>query len=84
MRFDPPTCPECGEYAKGTFETIPGVALLMFDDDGNAEYFGQTDVGWDGQETDRDEQGRATLICPSGHAWQATDDRDSTPDGGEP
>ena len=67
MRFDPPTCPECGEYAKGTFETVPGLALLMFDADGEAEYFGQTDMCWDMQTTDLDEQGRATLICPAGH-----------------
>jgi hypothetical protein len=58
--------------------------LLYSDDDGNAEYFGQADVGLDGQETDRDEQGRATLTCPAGHTWQAADDRYSTPDGGEP
>jgi len=71
MRFEPGKCPECGEYAKGTFETVPGLALLNFVDDGEAEYFGQTDVCWDMQTTDRDEQGHATLMCPAGHTWQA-------------
>ena len=85
MRFDPPTCPECGEYAKGTFETVPGLALLMFDADGEAEYFGQTDMCWDGQTTDLDEQGGATLICPAGHTWQAKmDDRYPPTNRGKP
>ena len=81
---EPGTCPECGEYAKGTFETVPGLALLNFVDDGEAEYFGQTDVCWDMQATDRDEQGRATLMCPAGHTWQAAmDEQCSTTGSGE-
>ena len=71
MRFEPANCPQCGQQAKGTLETVPGVALLMFDEDGNAEYQGQTDLCWDDQETIRDESGRATLFCPGGHDWLA-------------
>ncbi len=71
MRFNPSKCPQCGQLAKGTLETIPGLALLMFDEDGNAEYAGGTDVCWDGQQTIRDEQGRVRLMCPDGHEWPA-------------
>ena len=28
MRYDPWRCPQCGEEAKGTLETIPGIARL--------------------------------------------------------
>jgi len=71
MRFDPPQCPQCGQLAKGTLESIPGLARLLLDEDGSAEYAGSTDVYWDDQETIRDEQGRVTLMCPDGHQWLA-------------
>ena len=71
MKFKPARCPECGELAKGTAETVPGIALLDFDDDGNADYSGETKVLWDSQETVCDEDGRVTLVCPDGHDWQA-------------
>ena len=86
MRFEPSNCPECGQQAKGTLETIPGIARLLFDEDGNAEYLGGTDVCWDGQETVRDESGRATLVCPDGHdgikgtVWRAGSPDDPLPD----
>jgi hypothetical protein len=60
-------------------ETIPGVALLLFDEDGSAEYQGETDVCWDGQQTVGDKDGRATLVCPDGHEWPAAMD-DADPD----
>ncbi|MHC4405167.1 MAG: hypothetical protein ACYTG0_36440 [Planctomycetota bacterium] len=88
MRFKPWKCPECGQQAKGTLETIPGIALLLFDEDGNAQYAGETAICWDGQATVCDEYGRVTLDCPDGHAWLAmindTDDATaaSTPQGG--
>jgi len=74
MRFDPWKCPECGQQARGTLEAIPGVALLLFDDDGSADYLGGTDVCWDGQKTVRAEDGRVTLVCPDGHDWPAVMD----------
>ena len=74
MRLDPWKCPECDQPAKGTLETIPGIALLLFDEDGSAEYFGQTDVCWDGQVTIRAGDGRVTLICADGHEWLASVD----------
>ena len=79
MRFEPSNCPECGQQAKDTLETIPGIARLLFDEDGNAEYLGGTDVCWDGQETVRAEDGRATLVCPDGHDWLAVMDDSCSP-----
>jgi hypothetical protein len=86
MRFDPSNCPECGQQATGTLETIPGIALLLFAEDGAADYQGETKVCWDGQMTVFAEDGRATLVCPDGHDWLAEmDDSDpacpSTPQG---
>jgi len=77
MRFDSPQCPQCGQLAKGVLETIPGLARLLFDEDGGAEYAGSTDVCWDGQEAIRDEQGRVRLICPDGHQWLAEMSREA-------
>ena len=77
MRLTPWKCPRCGQPAAGTLETIPGLALLMFDDDGQAEYSGETRVLWNGQETDWDEFGRAILECSNGHAWPAEHEDDS-------
>jgi hypothetical protein len=71
MRFDPSTCPACGQPAQGTLETIPGLARLIFDEQGDAQYLGQTDVCWDAQTPDRTDDGRAVLVCPGGHAWPA-------------
>lgn len=71
MRFSPWKCPECGQAAKGTLETIPGLALLIFDDDGQATYAGETEIDWDSQATQHDEAGRVLLQCPDGHQWPA-------------
>jgi hypothetical protein len=54
MRFKPWKCPECGQPAKGTLETISGLALMTFDAEGNAEYDGETKVDWDNQVTQHD------------------------------
>lgn len=69
MKFDKPFCPHCGQLAKGTLETLPGVALLMFDEDNEATYEGETEVDWDGQTPCLDEHGQVTLTCPEGHEW---------------
>lgn len=71
MRFEPWKCPKCDQQAKGTLERIPGLALVVFDEEGEAEYLGSTDVFWDDQITLEDEEGRVTLLCPAGHEWQA-------------
>jgi hypothetical protein len=71
MRFDPPKCPTCGELPKGTAEETPGIALLDFDEDGDAEYSGETTMLWENQTTVTDEDGKVTLVCPDGHDWQA-------------
>lgn len=71
MRFEPWHCPTCGAVARGTQETIPGIALLTFDDEGDADYEGTTEVDWDGQATVVDRAGNAMLCCSAGHTWPA-------------
>jgi hypothetical protein len=48
--------------------------LLNFDDEGNADYEGQTTIDWNAQVTVRDAAGRATLARPQGHQWPAVMD----------
>jgi len=71
MFYTPARCSECGRLAYGTLERMDGIAVLAFDDDGSAEYQGWTDVDWETQKTVRNKQGLVTLVCPSGHQWQA-------------
>ena len=71
MEFDVPRCPVCGELARGSLEQVPGLALLLFDEHGKAEYEGETTMFWDDQNTVHDENGRVTLECPAGHRWAA-------------
>jgi hypothetical protein len=71
MKFDPCKCPECGEIAIGTVDLIPGIALLDFDDDGEADYVGETKVCWDGQFSETDAEDRTLLSCGE-HEWYAT------------
>ena len=70
MRFDPLFCPECGEMARGSLETITGIAEFNAVEDG-VEYSGDTAIDWDSQETIVDEGGNARLVCPNGHDWAA-------------
>lgn len=71
MRFELSCCPICEEEALGTLDGVPGLALLVFLDRGEAQYEGETRMDWDGQVTRRDTQGRVTLECPNGHQWQS-------------
>ena len=71
MRFTPWKCPECDQPAQGTVDIIPGLALLAFDSNGNADYDGETKVDWNNQATQHDESGRDLLECPAGHRWPA-------------
>jgi hypothetical protein len=51
---------------------IPAIALLYFDDDDDAaEFAGESEVLWDGQETPTNADGLIDVICPNGHVWQA-------------
>ena len=72
MRFDPWKCPECNQPAAGTVEVIHDVALLIFDEQGNADYAGGTKADWDNQVSLLDARDLVTLECPDGHQWQAT------------
>lgn len=79
MKFDPIKCPHCGEVARGSIETVTGVALFTGPDEkGEVEYAGETDIDWNTQETiiDEDADGDPVgviLSCPNGHEWTARD-----------
>ncbi len=62
-------CPRCGQQARGTVETVPGIARLSFAADGTAEYDGETELYWDGQETVHNPAGQVLLQCPEGYEW---------------
>lgn len=79
MRFEPWKCPQCDEPARGSIETIPGVALLVFDDDGHADYAGETEIDWNGQTTRKDAAGKVCLVCPNSHRWAAEFVENPTP-----
>ena len=74
MRFDPWKCPKCDQPAAGTVEVIHGLALLLFDEQGDAAYAGETKVSWDSQHSLLDSRGQVTLQCSNGHQWQAMAD----------
>jgi hypothetical protein len=71
MRFTPWKCPECGQPAKGTVEAVPGLALLTFDDEGQAEYASETEIDWNNQTSQHDAAGNDLLECHNGHQWPA-------------
>jgi hypothetical protein len=72
MQVDPSVCPECGGRAIGTAEIVPGVALFCEAADGEVEYTGETKMYWDGQTTERADDGRVTVCCANDHEWLAT------------
>lgn len=76
MKFEPSHCPACNEPTRYTCDTIPGYAKLTEPDaNGITEYTGETDVDWDGQQSNQDEEGRIEVACRNWHRWAA---RDST------
>jgi hypothetical protein len=52
-------------------EVVFGVAGLILDTEGNADYDGGTDVDWNSQVPVRDDRGQVTLECQEGHRWSA-------------
>lgn len=69
MRFEKPNCPQCGEPVEGTVERLAGCAQLFPTEGGEYEYEGSTEVWWNGQITEKDEDGDIALVCPNGHVW---------------
>ncbi len=57
--------------ARGTLETLRGVAEFVATPDGSIEYTGYTNLWWDEQRTVVDEGGYARLVCPEGHDWDS-------------
>ncbi len=76
MRFESWRCPICGDVAVGTHDMVPGTALLVFDDEGEAWWTCETELFWDGQKTERDALGRVELVCGQSHTWRAVMDDD--------
>jgi hypothetical protein len=46
----------------------------MFDEQGDADYEGETKVDWNSQTSLLDAHNQVTLECPNGHQWQAIAD----------
>ncbi len=69
MKLETFKCPDCGEPPKGTVETLNGCAVLSPGENGTFEYSGFTEIWWDEQRTEYDEQERVHLICEKGHEW---------------
>ncbi len=65
-----PRCPECGEPAEGSVDTVPGVALFTeAREDGHVEYSGTTEVCWDGQTSDWRTEHGMLVQCAAAHEW---------------
>lgn len=75
MKFNPWKCPECGEPARGTVERVFGLALMTFDENGDAGYAGETKIDWNSQtsvlRTTAENDVVFLLECINGHRWQA-------------
>lgn len=73
MRFDKPTCPECGEEAEAILDMVPGLARIGAHDDGTFEYSGETDIWWDDQVPwQHMGTGEVQLRCQADHSWLTT------------
>ncbi len=71
MILKKPLCPTCNKPAKGTVETLQGIALFIEGASPNLEtdYSGTTEVDWDSQSTNEDEDGNIQVACEDGHFW---------------
>lgn len=69
-------CPECNAVARGTVDTVPGIAEMTISRAGVATYSGETDMDWDSQKTNTNAAGEVELICPNDHRWfSATEEK---------
>ncbi len=82
MKIHRPKCPQCGEPPRGTVETVSGCALLNEYPEGSGfyDYDGETKIWWDEQKTITSPNGRARMICYSGHEWWSRIDWNAEPD----
>lgn len=71
MKLSVPICPECGEPADGIYETLCATAWIERYEDGEFEYIGDSDIGWDTQEPDVDEANTALVRCNRVHTWRS-------------
>lgn len=81
MKIKQPFCPTCGDMLIGTVDTIMGVARLGFmppdqiptpdekpTPDSEWDWTGDTDICWDTQENDDNDEG--TLVTCGEHDWR--------------
>jgi len=74
MEFSQPLCPICNGIARGTLETVTGIAELNFRKgfgmhaSKRADYSGMTDIFWDEQRS-IERKGKVVLVCHEGHDW---------------
>ncbi len=70
MYWEQHKCPECGEPPVATVESLEGLAQLEPEEEGGGfTYGGYTEVEWDAQRTQRDEDGKDALQCENRHLW---------------
>lgn len=72
MKIDKRYCPTCGKEAVCIAEQVFALAIIKFDNDGNADYVGETKILWDTQESIVDEKtGLHRVRCSvnGGHEW---------------
>ena len=69
--------------ARGTLETITGVAEFDALDDGTVKFSGYTHVWWEEQRTIEDAGGNVRLICHYGHDWAARMETPPAKEGGD-
>lgn len=69
MKIEIPNCPKCNSQARGTVETLTACAEFDQEDAAAPIYSGYTEVFWEEQKTNRDNDGRVELICHNHHSW---------------
>ena len=72
IKFDRPTCPECGRIPVYIVESVKCLARIepADDDEPGFEYLGESDVLWDTQGPERDAESNVSVVCENDHQWE--------------
>lgn len=73
-------CPECHTHAVGTRDTIQATAYFEYaDEEGDedaadevVEYKGESELDWDSQTPNMNEEGAIEVTCDNSHTWFTT------------
>ncbi len=68
MQWEQPTCPECGERARGRLEVVQAEAMFNQAEDGSYEFAGESEIYWDDQKPIPGGE-LQVLLCHEGHEW---------------